>query len=386
MGEWKEFKLRDTVDLITGFPFNGNKYEMEGILRVVRGENVTIGTLRWDSEKYWNHGVDNLDNYHLKTDDIVIGMDGSRVGHNRAIIRENELPLILAQRVARLRTKKCFDQKFIWYQIYCKRFISYVEAIQTGTSIPHISPSQINDFEIIAPDYKEQKFISETISSLDEKIDLLHRQNKTLEQLGETLFRHWFVEGIVSEDFISLGDFAENMKNNAKVEDLKKYDHYVGLEHIPKKSISLTSWGTPDDLASNKAIFEVNDILFGKLRSYFHKVVFAPIRGVCSTDILVIRPKKKEWFSFCLFWFFNKNLVDHSDLGSGGTRMPRTNWEIISSYQIPKPTIENIESFDKIVRPKLEKITSNTNQIHTLTKLRDTLLPKLMSGEVRVEG
>jgi type I restriction enzyme S subunit len=66
--------------------------------------------------------------------------------------------------------------------------------------------------------------------------------------------------------------------------------------------------------------------------------------------------------------------------------MPRTNWEIISSYQIPKPTIENIESFDKIVRPKLEKITSNTNQIHTLTKLRDTLLPKLMSGEVRVEG
>ena len=136
--------------------------------------------------------------------------------------------------------------------------------------------------------------------------------------MAETLFRQWFMEEADSDEITILSEFALNVRDNAKVEDLKYFDHYVGLEHIPRKSIALSKWGKPDELESNKSIFIENDILFGKLRSYFHKVVFAPIKGVCSTDILVIRPNRKELFSFCLFWFFNKDLVEHSDLGSGG--------------------------------------------------------------------
>src|SRR5579862_9453710 len=112
MSEWKEYTLGYAVELITGFPFKGEKYEMKGNLKVVRGENVTLGTLRWDSEKYWNHTIEGLEKYFLRIGDVVIGMDGSRVGQNRAIIRKIELPLILAQRVARLRARKNFDQKF----------------------------------------------------------------------------------------------------------------------------------------------------------------------------------------------------------------------------------------------------------------------------------
>lgn len=122
MSEWKEYKLGDVSDLLTGFPFKGEEYEMKGNLRVVIGENVTVGTLRWDSEKYWNNSIENLEIYLLQENDIVIGMDGSKVGQNRAIIRSKELPLILAQRVARLRAKKNFHQKFIWYHIYSKFF------------------------------------------------------------------------------------------------------------------------------------------------------------------------------------------------------------------------------------------------------------------------
>lgn len=124
--------------------------------------------------------------------------------------------------------------------------------------------------------------------------------------------------------------------------------------------------------------------MFGKLRSYFHKVVLSPIDGVCSTDILVIRPKKEEWLSFCLYWFFSSDVVEHSDLGSGGTRMPRTNWEIVAGYKVPRPTEELILEFDKVVRPSLKKMSCNIETIRTLENLRDTLLPKLMSGEVRV--
>lgn len=78
-------------------------------------------------------------------------------------------------------------------------------------------------------------------------------------------------------------------------------------------------------------------------------------------------------------------MVEHSDLGSGGTRMPRTNWGILSSYQIPRPDLKQIEIFDKIIRPATNKITFNIKQIRTLEELRDTLLPKLMSSEVMVK-
>ena len=112
--------------------------------------------------------------------------------------------------------------------------------------------------------------------------------------------------------------------------------------------------------------------------------MFAPWSGVCSTDILVIRAKKHEWFPFCLFWFFNEDLVEYSDLGSGGTRMPRTSWEIISGYMVPRPDPSKIEKFNVIARAHIEKVKSNLSQIRTLVALRDTLLPKLMSGEVRI--
>ena len=96
MSEWKEYKLSEIAEVTTGFPFKGNKYSNIGI-RVVRGENVTIGDLRWDTIKCWNEDFDQLDKYTLRSGDIVIGMDGSRVGKNRAQIRETDLPLLLTQ-------------------------------------------------------------------------------------------------------------------------------------------------------------------------------------------------------------------------------------------------------------------------------------------------
>ena len=102
--EWKEVRLGDVCEIITGFPFKGKYYTKEGI-RVVRGDNVTVGNLRWDSEKdkRWNEPFDKAEYYSLQANDIVIGMDGSRVGKNKARIKEEDLPLLLAQRVACVR-------------------------------------------------------------------------------------------------------------------------------------------------------------------------------------------------------------------------------------------------------------------------------------------
>ncbi len=192
-------------------------------------ERFTNGE-RWDSEKHWNKpSLASLDNYLLAANDIVIGMDGSRVGQNRAKIRAVDLPLILAQRVARLRAKEGFNQDFIWYQIIDDRFKDYVEAIHTGTSIPHISMNQIGDYEVTLPPLSEQKAIASVLSSLDDKIDLLHRQNKTLEAMAETLFRQWFVEE-AQEDWEEgkIGDLFDFTKGQATCQTV----HLIKKEFI----------------------------------------------------------------------------------------------------------------------------------------------------------
>lgn len=163
MANLKKFKLGEVAEVFTGFPFKGNIYHDSEGTRVLRGENVTIGSLRWDTIKFWNDGFEEFDKYSLEEKDIVIGMDGSRVGKNRAQIRSTDLPLLLAQRVARIRAKNEFNQDFLAHIIKSQNFERYVKAVHTGTSIPHISATQIKDFEFKATaDPKEEKGIKQT--------------------------------------------------------------------------------------------------------------------------------------------------------------------------------------------------------------------------------
>ena len=195
MGEWKTYKLCEVANLSTGFPFNGHKYAKEG-QRVVRGDNVTIGELRWDTDKdkRWNEPFARAEEFSLQEGDIVIGMDGSRVGRNRAQIKADDLPLLLAQRVACVRHNEKSLQKFLYYQIFSKNFENYIKSVHTGTSIPHVSLKQIGDFSFQVPDLSTQRRIAGILGSLDDKIELNRRINANLEAQAQALFRSWFVD------------------------------------------------------------------------------------------------------------------------------------------------------------------------------------------------
>jgi type I restriction enzyme, S subunit len=189
----ESLKLKSVANVLTGFSFKGNEYTDQGI-RVIRGENVTEGKLRWDSIKCWNQAFDKFNDYSLKADDIVIGMDGSKVGKNKARIFENNLPLLLAQRVARVRANKGTDQIFLYYCISNKIFENYIYRIQTGSSVPHISKSQIEDYSIPAFDFHLQVKISKTLSDLDKKIEVNNKINTELDNMSRLLYNYWFVQ------------------------------------------------------------------------------------------------------------------------------------------------------------------------------------------------
>jgi type I restriction enzyme S subunit len=185
---WRVGKLEDLCDQKMGFAFKGELYSDTYGVSVLRGENVSERFLRWDNHKRWDGDIlPRIEKCFLQEKDIVIGMDGSKVGKNWALVSRYDLPLLLAQRVSCIRGKKLEFQSFIFYSMCVLDFGNYVSQVQTGTSIPHISGQQIFDFPIIIP----KKNLIDKFDNMATKIVhhnfILVQENKKLAELKELL-------------------------------------------------------------------------------------------------------------------------------------------------------------------------------------------------------
>lgn len=137
-------------------------------------------------------------------------------------------------------------------------------------------------------------------------------------------------------------------------------------------------------LESSKLQFKEGEILFGKLRPYFHKVGVAPLDGICSTDIVVVAPRSIQWFGFVLGHVSSIAFVGYTTAGSIGTKMPRTNWHDMAQYTIALPPKRLAAAFTSLVQLSVDRIIAASHESRTLAALRDALLPKLISGKLRV--
>jgi type I restriction enzyme, S subunit len=387
MIEWKECKLKEMADVQTG-PFGSqlkNEQYITGGTPVVTVEHINnFRIINFDYPSVTDQDKNRLSKYLLKAGDIIF----TRVGSVdlSAYVKPHQDGWMFSSRMLRVRPNQEIDSRFLSYFFQQQRFREYILNISVGATMPSINTEILKTIPISYPPLPEQKAIAAVLSSLDDKIDLLQLQNKTLEALSENLFRQWFIEEAREGwEEGTLGDISENIKDGIAHTKIKNNTKYIGLEHIDKKKIALNNYGYSNNLQSNKYQFIENDILFGKLRPYFHKVCFAPFSGVCSTDILVIRSNDVMYFNYCLFAYFQTEVVEYANMGSAGTRMPRTNWNILKQYKILLPDAGTLKRFNDFVTPLIKKIKHNIHQIRTLEELRDTLLPKLMSGEVGVK-
>ena len=288
----------------------------------------------------------------------------------------------------------------------------------TGSTFPNLSSQQLAGIPVPPLCETQQRAIAHILGTLDDKIELNRRMNRTLEEMARTIFQDWFVdfgpvraklegrEPYLPPDLWSLfpdrlvdselgempegwevgkvEDVAGQRRIGAKPEQIDPNTPYIALEHIPRQCIALSEWDKAEGLASSKFRFEEGDILFGKLRPYFRKVGVAPLNGVCSTDIVVVSPKSKDWFGFVLGHLASPEFVDYADATSTGTRMPRTNWADMASYKVPLPSRELANAFTGQVQPWVSKIVLAIHESRSLAAQRDVLLPKLASGEIRM--
>lgn len=296
--------------------------------------------------------------------------------------------------------------------------LSGLLAQATGSTFPNVSASQLASLWWPPLPEDEQRAIARMVGTLDDKIELNRQMNETLEGIARALFRSWLVgfdpvrakakgrdpglpkpiadlfpdrfeESEIGEipagwHVGSIGDVAAHPRRGVQPNDIDAATPYVALEHMPRRSIALSEWATADGLGSAKFAFQRGEILFGKLRPYFHKVGVAPVDGVCSTDIVVVAPNKPNWFAFVLGHLSSSAFIDYTDSGSTGTKMPRTSWGEMSRYPIAVPPEAVAKAVTEQIQPAVERIIAGIHESRSLAALRDALLPKLISGELRV--
>jgi type I restriction enzyme S subunit len=291
------------------------------------------------------------------------------------------------------------DVRFIKYYI---DFIKLdMQQVSHGTTQDNLSLDKLLRFDFVVPDVEEQRKIAAILSAYDDLIENNLRRIKILEEMAQNLYREWFVKfrfpghqharftdsplGRISEgwEVVSLGKLAELRKDKFK-EKLHSECPLLDLAKMQQRTLFVGETGSPDELTTSRIIFEEDDILFGSIRPYLHKVALAPCRGVTNVSVLVIRPAEKSLQSFLAVLLSSIDTIRWADQHSTGTKMPVIKWEAFQTMPVLMPSQSAIRAFETSVQPMLQTVKMASSRNQNLRRTRDLLLPKLISGEVDV--
>jgi type I restriction enzyme S subunit len=282
------------------------------------------------------------------------------------------------------------DSKFIFYLAISDEFRDTAIQLMTGSSgRQRVETEALKQKVFILPALPEQKAIAEVLSSLDDKIDLLTRQNNTLEDFAQTYFRRWFLEEN-DNDTIMVSEIAklENNSVSPKRQPLEPFHHY-SIPAYDNAQTPVVELG--NTILSNKFTVQPNSILVSKLNPITPRIwridENVMPNSVCSTEFQVLKPYDIKHYLFLYFLMKSDDVVSSFAMSATGTSgsHQRIRPEYILEVETPEPDNDKLILFNEICTPMMERVKKNQQQIITLQKLRDTLLPKLISGEVRVK-
>lgn len=421
MDEWPSATLADACSdggtIQTG-PFGSQlhkaDYKTAGI-PVIMPTNIRNGRIVEDAIAYIDLAdAERLGRHRTEVGDIIFSRRGEV--DKCAVITAREKGWLCGTGclLARPNSKKA-NPYFLGYSINTHQSKSWLKRHAVGATMPNLNTGILERLPVPWPDKAVQDEVASILQSLDDKIELNRRMNETLEAQARALFRDWFVDfgpvkakmdgdtpylapalwslfpNRLDDDGVpegwrpaTLDAFAICRNRKANPDEVDDGTAYIGLEHMPRRSIALSEWEGAQKVTSAKSRFWRREILFGKLRPYFHKVGIAPVDGICSTDIVVLAPKKPHFEALTLTCVSTDEFVAFTDQSSTGTKMPRTSWKIMRTYPTVMPNDTIADAFQSICEPMIDCILANIEENRTLAQTRDLLLPKLMSGEIRI--
>lgn len=364
-------RLGDHVELITGNPFKSADYtDARDAIRLLRGDNVAQGRIRWDNAKYWP-AADAVayQRYRLQAGDVILAMDRPWIeaGLKYAELRPGDVPSLLVQRVSCLRALPTLDQRFLACLIGSPAFTAYVLGVQTGTAVPHISGKQIQDFEFVLPPLQDQQAIGELLGALDDKIAV----NTAIADVASDLADARYARVI--------GDAT----GHERVGDLIELKYGKALPAAERTAGEFPVYGSGGMAGSHQtSLVDGPGVIVGRKGTvgavYWTEQGFFPID---TTFYVQVRGKGVP-MEFAFYMLKHLGLEGmNSD-----SAVPGLNRSSVLALQVRVPDELALGRFHEEVRPLFLLRESLSTESAALARLRDALSPRLMSGEIRVRG
>lgn len=399
-------KLGSHIDILSGFAFKSSDFIGSGIpvikIKNITPPSVTLEDLSFVSEEIAEQQTKFILNY----DDVLIALTGSHINQMASVVGrvarvKYNVPSLLNQRVGKITVLNPAESNIDYIYYYLSQDsvkIKLASKAGGAANQANISPTDIKNLIIPFPDIAIQNKIACILSAYDNLIESNQKQIKLLEEAAQRLYKEWFIdlrfpghESTPIHDGIpegwertTVGGVCSLRKKSLSPDMILPGTPYIGLEHIPRKDFCLSTWGDSSEITSNKYEFCKDDIIFGQIRPYFHKVGFAIVDGVASTDSFIMTPQEQTWGLF-LMTVSSEAFVNYAyQTCKEGAKMPRADWNQMKKYQILVANKDIQTEFEGFIKSVTRRVSALAHQSKHLAEARDRLLPKLMSGEIEV--
>ncbi|MBQ9838498.1 MAG: restriction endonuclease subunit S [Oscillospiraceae bacterium] len=381
MQNWKMTTIAECSTLLGDGLHGTPKYDNAGEYAFINGNNLDNGritikaeTKRVGQSEYEKHKK------ALTERTVLVSINGT-LGN---VALYNGEKVILGKSACYFNVAEHCDVQFMRYVVTSPRFRQYINAVATGTTIKNVSLKQMREYTFPIPNLTEQKQIARVLYSLDQKISTNRQINDNLYDLLQSVYQLQFgvTSGNAAEGILS--DICSYTKDRIAVSELSLGNYYSTENMLPGKAGFTEATSLPTTPQTTRC--NAGDVLVSNIRPYFKKIVLCHSEGGCSTDVLCFAPKAPAYSAYLFCTLYADRFFDFMVAGSKGTKMPRGDKQQIMTYPVYIPTESELTAFADFATPILSQIHGNNEENARLEHLRDTLLPKLMSGEIDVSA
>lgn len=388
ISEWRTVCLNDVVSILGDGLHGTPQYDDNGEYYFINGNNLSDGRIVFKGEtkkvsraEYEKYRKD------LNQRTILVSINGT-LG-NVAVY--NGEKCILGKSACYFNVKPDVDKDFVRYVVSTETFRDYIRRYANGTTIKNVSLRVMRDYQFLLPELPVQQEIAATLSTIDNRIAANRAINHHLERLAQAIFKSWFVDfepfgGVIPDTWRkgTLGDILQSIKHPIKAGERPELP-YVPIDTIPMNSLALTDFCPNEEAQSSLLTFAKDDILIGAMRVYFHRVAIAAFDGITRTTCFVLRPRDRTYLEYALLLCNEDTTIDYAQNTSKGSTMPYAVWDNgLANMPIAIPSPDVAQEFSDILHPIIERLRDSLFEIRNLSSLRDSLLPRLMSGELSV--
>ena len=375
-----------------GTPLTKKAEYYDGDVPWLRTQEVVFNYIQETNRTITVDGLQNSSATWIPKNSVIVAMFGASAGR----VAINTIPLTTNQACCNLVIDpNKADYRYVFYAL--RNDHEALESQSRGSAQNNLNAKIIREFTIPSPPVGTQRRIADFLQAYDNLIENNRRRIQLLEQAARLLYKEWFVhlrfpghEHTTIKDGVPkawqlrlLGEICTDVRESIDPKTVPSETPYIGLEHMPRRAITLDSWGSAGEVESNKFKYSDSDILFGKIRPYFHKVGFTLIDGIVSSDAIVIRPTESHLSHYVLFLISSDEFIAlASKTVREGSKMPRADWKFLLKTEFRLPPAVLLALFNGTVAPICSQLRALALQNRQLTQARDLLLPRLMNGEV----